>query len=111
MLIRAAQAHHSEITPSLIRATCGSLMLSSFPRIARFGWLNLVAVALLVALISDGVISLWCAWAAVLSVLIDLHVRRPSIDRPGEPPGVTGSRSGGDVTEGSEVGRGGGATV
>ena len=91
-------------------ATCGSLMLSSFPRIARFGWLNLVAVALLVALINDGVISLWCAWAAVLSILIDLHVRRPSIDRSGGPPGVTRSMSGRDVTEGSEVGRRGGAT-
>ena len=36
---------------------------------------NVAAVALLGGLLARGVISLWCVWAAVSSVVIDLEVR------------------------------------
>ncbi|HUY64563.1 MAG TPA: DUF6629 family protein [Acidimicrobiales bacterium] len=59
-------------------ATCGSLLLSSSPRLVLFGVGNLVAVALLVWLSAGGLFSLWCAWAAVTSACIALHLRTDS---------------------------------
>ena len=56
-------------------ATCGSLLASSIPRVQLFGAANLVAVAALAALDRGALISLWCAWAAVTSVAINLHLR------------------------------------
>jgi hypothetical protein len=41
-----------------------------------FGVLNVLAVAGLIWLQRDAVTSLWCVWAAITSVLIDLWVRR-----------------------------------
>lgn len=40
-----------------------------------FGVLNLTAVTVLAGLLATGVISLWCAWAAVASVVIVIHLR------------------------------------
>lgn len=77
-------------------ATCGSLILSGVRDIARFGLVNLVVVALLARLAIDGFASLWCAWAAVSSAAVALHLRhdatprgrRPSRARaPGYPSG------------------------
>lgn len=56
-------------------ATCGSLMGSSNPRVRLYGAGNLVAVAALAALDRGALVSLWCAWAAVTSVAINLHLR------------------------------------
>jgi hypothetical protein len=64
-----------------VTATCGSLILSGIPDIARFGVVNLVAVALLARLTIDGFASLWCAWAAISSAAFAIHLRygrRPS---------------------------------
>jgi hypothetical protein len=63
------------LTELYVVAVCGAFLASSSRRIVVFGALNLVAVAVLGFLTLDGVISLWCAWAAVTSVLIDLHLR------------------------------------
>ena len=38
--------------------------------------MNLLAVTGLALLLSNGLISLWCVWAAVTSVAIALHLRR-----------------------------------
>lgn len=59
-----------------IAAACGSLLLSSDRRVVQFGAANLVAVIALAALLSNGLVSLWCVWAAVTSVAIALHLRR-----------------------------------
>ena len=56
-------------------ATCGALLLSSDRWIRDFGVLNLGAVMLLVWLTVGGLTSLWCVWAAVTSVAIDLYLR------------------------------------
>lgn len=56
-------------------ATCGAFLASSDRRIALVGALNLVAVAVLAWLLMAGAISLWCAWAALVSVLIAGYLR------------------------------------
>jgi hypothetical protein len=81
----AIEGHHVAYTVDLwqggllvflyVLATCGSLLASSH-RVARwFGGVNLLAVALLAWLDQEGFVSLWCAWAAVTSVLIALWLR------------------------------------
>jgi hypothetical protein len=83
------------IVPYVV-AVCGAFLLSSSRRLVLFGIVNLVAVSALAVLTVDGVISLWCAWAAVTSVLIDLHLRtshRGDLDLP-----TTGSVLGGPAT-------------
>jgi hypothetical protein len=62
-------------------ATCGVLLQSEHVAVRRFGAVNLAAVSVLVALDQGAFISLWCAWAAVTSAAIALHLRA----RPGDP--------------------------
>lgn len=54
-------------------ATCGTFLLSSSRRIVTFGILNIGAVAVIALIESEGLTSLWCFWAAAVSVLIYLH--------------------------------------
>jgi hypothetical protein len=56
-------------------ATCGALLLSSDRWIRYFGMSNVAAVAVLVWITVGGLTSLWCVWAAVTSVAIDLFLR------------------------------------
>ncbi len=56
-------------------ATCGALLLSSDRWIRSFGLANVAAVVVLVWLTVGGLTSLWCVWAAVTSVAIDLFLR------------------------------------
>ena len=51
-------------------ATCGAPLLSSFRHIRWFGFANIFAVAVIAAIQAEGLTSVWCAWAAVVSVLI-----------------------------------------
>jgi hypothetical protein len=64
-----------EITALYVVATCGPLLLSRVRRIRVFGVLNLAAVTVLAWLMATRVISLWCAWAAVTSIVIVIHLR------------------------------------
>lgn len=63
------------IVACYVVATCGSAIFSSYRRIALFGIVNLIAVAALAQLAIDGFASLWCAWAALTSAAIALHLR------------------------------------
>ena len=56
-------------------ACCGALLASSSRAIVAFGAANLVAVSVLAYLTAGNIASLWCAWAAVSSVAIALHLR------------------------------------
>lgn len=58
-----------------VLATCGALLLASDRWIRSFGMLNLVAVVVLVWWTVGGLTSLWCVWAAITSVAIDLYLR------------------------------------
>lgn len=56
-----------------IVATCGAPLLSGFRAIVWFGLANVVAVAAFAIVQAEGLTSLWCTWAAVVSVLIYLQ--------------------------------------
>ena len=51
-------------------ATCGAPLLSGFRAIVWFGVANVAAVAVIVTIQTEGLTSVWCLWAAVVSVLI-----------------------------------------
>ncbi|HEX4191141.1 MAG TPA: DUF6629 family protein [Marmoricola sp.] len=59
-----------------IIATCAPGLLSNTTTLRIFGVANAVVVAFLIWLAQSAVVSLWCVWAAVSSVLINLYVRR-----------------------------------
>jgi hypothetical protein len=63
------------VLPFYVVAVCGPLLLSGTRRVVLFGAANLVAVGVLSWLLASGVISLWCVWAAVTSVVIALEAR------------------------------------
>jgi hypothetical protein len=73
-----------EWTALYVVATCGALLACSYRDIAAIGALNFVAVPVLAWLTMTGFISLWCFWAAIVSVLIACHLRRP--ERAPMPP-------------------------
>jgi hypothetical protein len=51
-------------------ATCAPPLLSGFRAIVWFGLGNLVAVAVITIVQVEGLTSVWCVWAAVVSALI-----------------------------------------
>jgi len=57
-------------TALYVVATCAPPLISSQRAIVWFGICNLGAVAVVALAQADGLTSLWCAWAAVVSVLI-----------------------------------------
>ena len=65
------------ITAAYVVATCGALLLSSRRAVVAFGVVNLLAVAVLARLTTDGFASIWCAWAAVTSLALAMHMRFP----------------------------------
>jgi Family of unknown function (DUF6629) len=54
-------------------AACGSLLVSSLRRVRVFGVLNLAAVVVIVWVEQNALTSLWCTWAAIVSVLLYLE--------------------------------------
>ncbi|RNL62010.1 hypothetical protein EFK50_09285 [Nocardioides marmoriginsengisoli] len=70
-----------------ILAACGPALLANAAPLRLFGATNLLVVALLIWLAQSAVVSLWCVWAAVSSVLINLYVRRRARVSP-EAPGT-----------------------
>jgi hypothetical protein len=78
--------------------------VSSSRQIVWFGIANLAAVAVLVVVQSEGLTSLWCFWAAVVSFLIYLHFvqLRRADDGPRTMPTASdqrGSRTSGPPAE------------
>ena len=72
----SALSQGRELTALYVVAACGALIVSSHRDLAALGLLNLVAVPVLMWMTVSGFISLWCFWAAIVSVIIDVHVRR-----------------------------------
>lgn len=64
-----------------VLATCGSLLVSVHSHVRAFGIANLAAVAVLAWLNQSAFISLWCAWAALTSGAIALHLRYAGRDQ------------------------------
>ncbi len=67
--------HGGLIVFCYVVATCGSLLVSGHPHVRWFGLINLAAVGFLAWLDQSAFISLWCAWAALTSVAIAVHLR------------------------------------
>lgn len=64
--------------PLYVFATCLPALLGRSHLIRLFGVVNLIVVSILAALAQNGVISLWCVWAAATSILICVYLRRES---------------------------------
>ncbi|KRF16967.1 DUF6629 family protein [Nocardioides sp. Soil796] len=76
------------VLPVYAVACLGPPLLARARSLQLFGVVNLVVVLGLAALNQGGVISLWCVWAALTSVLVNLHLRRvrssrDSVDQAG----------------------------
>lgn len=56
-------------------ATCGPGLLARSSWLRLFSVLNLAAVAVVVWAARNGTVSLWCFWAALISVVILVHLR------------------------------------
>ncbi len=65
-----------------IIATCGSLFFSKVPMMVVFGAANLGILLVVTAVRRYACTSLWCAYAAVASVIILAYFWRSSADRP-----------------------------
>jgi hypothetical protein len=71
-----ADLWHGDFLAGLyVVATCGSMLVSHHAHVRAYGLVNLGAVVLLAWLNQSAFISLWCVWAGVTSVAIDLHLR------------------------------------
>jgi len=90
-----AIGHGGLLTELYVLATCGALLASSYRDIEILGVLNLLAVPVLAWLTMNGLVSLWCFWAAMVSFVIAFHLRRVTNDsgRPGRERGSLESTS------------------
>jgi hypothetical protein len=64
------------VTVLYVIATCGPALISSRPYLRRFGLVSLVGAVAAALVRADAVTSLWCVYAALVSVLILEHFRR-----------------------------------
>jgi hypothetical protein len=69
-----------------IVATCGSCLVASNRWLVLLGLANLSAVIALGWITFTGFTSLWCAWAALTSVVIAIYLRRSN--RTSAPAGI-----------------------
>jgi hypothetical protein len=58
-----------------IVAIVGSLLMSSYRMVVVFGVLNLVGLIVVAMVYFDGFTSLWCAYAALASIAVLMHMR------------------------------------
>ncbi len=63
-------------------ATCGALFFSGFRDLVLLGWLNLVGLIVVMLIKSYAFTSIWCAYAAVVSIVIYFFFRRSRPVRP-----------------------------
>ncbi len=61
---------HAWVAAIYILTTCGSLILSSSIAIQLFGWLNLIGLSIVALLKPYAFTSVWCFYAAAVSVLL-----------------------------------------
>ena len=70
VLYGGAGRYTDAATALYVVATCGAPLFSRHRTVVWFGAANLVAVAAIAAVQAEGLTSIWCSWAAVVSVLI-----------------------------------------
>jgi hypothetical protein len=74
--------NNSAVALLYVIATCGSLFFSKVRAMVLFGAANLVILLVVLAFKSYAFTSLWCAFAAIASVIILAYFWRSSGDRP-----------------------------
>ncbi len=74
--------NNTAIAVLYVIATCGSLFFSKVRAMVMFGAANLAILLLVLAFKSYAFTSLWCAYAAIASVIILAYFWRSSGDRP-----------------------------
>jgi hypothetical protein len=62
-------------------ATCGSLFFSGFGPLVELGWFNLVGLLVVAMVKRYAFTSVWCGYAAVVSVIIYFFFRRTRLHR------------------------------
>jgi hypothetical protein len=67
---------HGAVATFYVIATCGSLFFSGYRYLVGLGALNLVGLLLVLIFKAYAFTSLWCAYAAIVSVLIYGHFHR-----------------------------------
>jgi membrane-bound ClpP family serine protease len=78
-----------EFAGAYILVTCGSLLLASERLLVLFGVLNLAAIAAVVAWREQTLTSVWCAYAAFMSVLLYRYLTVSRVHRSGESAAVS----------------------
>jgi hypothetical protein len=68
-----------------LAATCGSFFVSSHPFVRLFGVLALVSFVLSYLFYARALVSVWCFFAAILSVVIYVHLRYRKLGGFGKP--------------------------
>lgn len=82
---------HGGITVGFyVVAACGPMLVSRRRWFQAFGVANLVVVVALAWVTTSGLVSLWCGWAALTSVAIAAHLRRPDLVAPGSADDPSG---------------------
>jgi hypothetical protein len=83
---RSPHFYAAAVITLYVLATCVSSLVSSCGTIRWFGAATFVALLAAYALYAFWFISVWCFFAAVLSVIVLVHVMRPQpVHRSGEP--------------------------
>jgi hypothetical protein len=67
-------------------ATCGALFFSGFRYLIIFGWANLIGLTVIAVVMSYAFTSVWCAYAAVVSVIVYFHFRHRRTQPPVQYP-------------------------
>ena len=67
-----------------VTATCGALFFSGFRALVLLAWLNFVGLLVVMVVRRYEFTSLWCAYAAVVSVVIYFFFRGSRSDRPSQ---------------------------
>jgi hypothetical protein len=70
VLYGGAGRYADAATVLYVIATCGAPLVSRHQTIVWFGIANLVAVGTIAVVQAEGLTSIWCSWAAIVSVLI-----------------------------------------
>lgn len=76
VVYRNAATSHLTLAILYVIATCGSLFFSGYRYIVALGAMNLLGVLLVIWIKQYPFTSVWCAYAAVVSVLIYAHFAR-----------------------------------
>lgn len=70
-------------------ATCGALLFSGFRDLVVLGVANILGLLVVMLVMSHAFTSIWCAYAAVISVLIYFHFRRRPHRAPARYPSAS----------------------